>query len=136
MFENGHALAELAFVVVGLAIGVLLALVYVQWWKARYTDSIRQDAVQRSQAVTVGKVHEQLVAYLPEFRFNPKDARFLGSPVDLLVFDGLDAGVLERVVFLEVKTGGSALSARERQLRDAVQAGRVEWLELRIEREP
>lgn len=136
MLETDHALAGLAFLLVGLAIGVLLALVYAQWWKARYTDSIRQDAVQRSQAVTVGKVHEQLVAYFPEFRFNPKDARFLGSPIDLLVFDGLDAGALERVVFVEVKTGGSVLSARERQLRDAVQAGRVEWQELRIEREP
>ena len=28
-------------------------------------------------------MHEQLVPYLPEFGFNPKDARFLGSPVDL-----------------------------------------------------
>src|SRR5207302_822704 len=83
---------------------------------ARYTQAIRQDAVQRSQAVTTGKVHEQLVPYLPEFGFNPKDARFLGSPVDLLVFDGLDAGELRRVVFIEIKTGGSALTGRERQL--------------------
>jgi predicted Holliday junction resolvase-like endonuclease len=134
MPANGHELTGLAFVLVGLAIGALLAIVYVQWWKARYTDAIRQDAVQRSQAVTVGKVYEQLVAYLPEFHFSPKDARFLGSPVDLLVFDGLDEGALRRVVFVEVKTGGSALSPRERQLRDAVQAGRVEWRELRLER--
>jgi predicted Holliday junction resolvase-like endonuclease len=120
--------------VLGIAVGLLVALIYIQRWKARYTQAIRQDAVQRSQAVTSGKVHEQLVPYLPEFGFNPKDARFLGSPVDLLVFDGLDDGELRRVVFIEIKTGGSGLTGRERQVRDAVRAGQVAWEELRIER--
>src|SRR5437660_2143152 len=120
--------------ILGIAIGLLVALLYIQQWKARYTQGIRQDAVQRSQAVTSGKVHEQLVPYLPEFGFNPKDARFLGSPVDLLVFDGLDDGELRRVVFIEIKTGGSALTGRERQVRDVVRARQVAWEELRIER--
>jgi len=120
--------------VLGVGIGLLLALLYLQHWKARYTQAIRQDAVQRSQAVTTGKVHEQLVPYLPEFGFNPKDARFLGSPVDLLVFDGLDDGELRRVVFIEIKTGGSTLTGRERQVRDVVRARQVAWEELRIER--
>src|SRR5881398_962198 len=113
--------------VLGVGIGLLLALLYLQHWKARYTQAIRQDAVQRSQAVTTGKVHEQLVPYLPEFGFNPKDARFLGSPVDLLVFDGLADGAVRRVVFLEVKTGGAPLTQRERQVRDVIDARAVEW---------
>ncbi len=117
--------------IIGVGIGVLLALLYVQAWKSRYTDAIRQDAIQRSHAVTVGKVHEQLVPYLPDFHFNPKDARFLGTPVDLVVFDGLDEGQLRRVVFVEVKTGGAALSARERQVRETIEARQVEWTELR-----
>ena len=119
---------------VGIAIGLLLAWVYVLIWKARYTATIREDAVQRSQAVTVGKVHEQVVPYLPEFRYNPKDARFLGTPVDLVVFDGLADGQLRRIVFLEVKTGASDLSNRERQVRDVVEAREVEWAELRVAR--
>ncbi len=101
-------------------------------WKAQHAAALRHDAVQRSQAVTAGKVYEQLVPFLPGFAFNPKDARFLGSPIDLVVFDGLDAGEVRRVVLVEVKTGGSTLSGRERQVREAVQAGRVEWLELRL----
>jgi predicted Holliday junction resolvase-like endonuclease len=120
--------------VAGLAIGLLVAWVYVLIWKARYTSIIREAAVQRSLAVTAGKVHEQLVPYLPSFPYNPKDVRFLGSPVDLVVFDGLDEGSLRRVVFLEVKTGNSGLSARERQIRAVVHAGEVEWAELRVAR--
>jgi predicted Holliday junction resolvase-like endonuclease len=116
----------------GVVIGLLVGLVYFLWWKARYTRALREDAVVRSQAVITGKVSEQLLPYLPGFRFNPRDARFLGSPVDFVVFDGLDAGALRRVVFVEVKTGEAVLSNRERQVRDVVQGGGVEWTELRV----
>ena len=68
---------------------------------------------------------------MPDFVFNPKDARFLGSPIDFVVFDGLNEGEVKRVVLLEVKTGMSALNTRERKIRDAVQSGKVEWMEIR-----
>ena len=119
---------------VGIAIGITIAWLYFLVWKLRYSATIREDAVQRSLAVTAGKVHEQLVPYLPEFGFNPKDARFLGSPVDLIVFDGLAAGDVRRIVFLEVKTGGASLTARERQVRDVVESREVVWAELRLTR--
>jgi len=121
---------------IGIVIGIVVASLYFVIWKLRYSAAIRENAVQRSLAVTAGKVHEQLVPYLPEFGFNPKDARFLGSPVDLVVFDGLAAGAVRRVVFLEVKTGGAALTARERQVRDVIEARAVVWAELRLNRGP
>jgi predicted Holliday junction resolvase-like endonuclease len=117
---------------IGVALGALAAAVYFVLWRVRYTRRIRGDAVQRSLAVTAGKVHEQLVPYLPRFPYNPKDVRFLGSPVDLVVFDGLSEGRVRRIVFVEMKTGGSALTPRERAVREAVLAGEVEWSELRV----
>jgi predicted Holliday junction resolvase-like endonuclease len=108
------------------------AAVTLEQWKAEHTDVVRRDAILRSQAVTIGKVFEQLVPYLPDFRYNPKDARFLGTPVDFVVFDGLGDDRCDRVVFIEVKTGSSSLSTRERRVRDAIDAGRVIWQELRL----
>ena len=116
-----------------LAAGALVLVLAFLLWKARYTRAVRQDAVQRSLAVTAGKVYEQLLPYLPDFPFNPKDVRFLGSPVDFVVFDGLSDGQVTQVVFVEVKTGGAELSTRERRVRDAVRERRVEWHELRLE---
>lgn len=118
--------------------GQLQAMARKEWevafeqWKANHSNELRKDAVQRSEAVTRGKVFEQLVPYLPDFRYNPSDARFLGSPVDFVVFDGLSEREVDRVVFVEVKTGGATLSTRERRVRDAVRAGRVEWKEIRL----
>jgi len=125
--------ASLVDVGAGIVIGVLLALVYMQIWKLRYTRRLRRDAARRSAAVTAGKVYEQLVPWLPGFRFDPRDARFLGSPVDFVVFDGLSRGEVSRIAFVEVKTGRSDLSTRERRVREAIAAGRVEWIEHRAD---
>ena len=56
--------------------------------------------MEKSKAVIAGKVTERIIPYLPEFRYNPKDARFIGSPIDLIVFDGLDEGDLRKIVFV------------------------------------
>lgn len=92
----------------------------------------RADAIKRSVAVVKGKVAEQLVPFTEAFRYNPRDARFLGAPVDLIVFEGMTEGFVDRIVFIEVKTGRSSLSKRERQIRDAIDLGEVYWEEIRI----
>jgi predicted Holliday junction resolvase-like endonuclease len=101
-------------------------------WRAEAEGSIRSDAVRRSAAVVSGKVTEHLAPYMDGFPYNPKDARFLGTPVDMIVFDGMDEDALREIVFLEVKSGGSQLSTRERRVRDAVVARRVVWREFRV----
>ncbi|MEX2029648.1 MAG: Holliday junction resolvase-like protein [Anaerolineales bacterium] len=118
-----------AALVVGM-IYLYLALRFERW-KREFERRIRDDAVKKSQAVTLGKVTEHLIPYLPDFDYNPRDVRFLGSPIDLIVFDGLDEGDLGDIVFIEVKTGDSDLNSRERRVREAVQGKRVRWLELR-----
>ena len=70
-------------------------------WKLDEEKKIRQDAVKKSEAVTRGKVTEHLIPYFPHFEYNPKDARFLGTPVDLIVFDGLSEGEVNKVVFID-----------------------------------
>jgi predicted Holliday junction resolvase-like endonuclease len=106
------------------------AAVSLAQWKSEVEKEIRQDAIGRSQSVTMGKMTEHVVPYLPGFCFNPTDARFIGSPIDLIVFDGLGDGDIKKIVFIEIKTGMSTLSTRERIVRNAIKAGKVEWMEL------
>ncbi len=106
----------------------------LEQWKASAESAIRADAIQKSQSVIIGKVTEHVVPYLPDFAFNPKDARFIGSPVDLIRVDGLYREALEQIVFVEVKSSASAsLTKRERHIRDAISAGRVRWQEIRVD---
>lgn len=111
---------------------IQVGMMRVQEHLAKAEKHLRADAIKKSTAVVKGKVAEQLVPFGTEFGYNPRNARFLGSPIDLLVFAGLTEGELDKVVFIEVKTGKSRLSRRERQLRDVIDAGEVYWEELRV----
>lgn len=87
----------------------------------------RAEAIKQSKAVNRGLVAEQLAPHMVGFPYSPKDCHFLGNPLDYLVFDGLDAGDLKRIVLLEVKTGKSQPNAREKQVRAAVEEARVQY---------
>ncbi|MCC7178928.1 MAG: hypothetical protein IT177_11115 [Acidobacteria bacterium] len=109
------------------------ASVLLQQWQMEKEKEIRADAVRRSGSTIAGKVSEHLAPWLPGFPFNPKDVRFLGAPIDLVVFDGLNDGSPKRIVFVEIKAGSSTLNARERAIRNVVENRAVEWLEHRLE---
>ncbi|MBW2983368.1 hypothetical protein KY327_03610 [Candidatus Woesearchaeota archaeon] len=93
---------------------------------------IREDAAKRSRAVLGGQFSEQLAPYLPDFPWRPTEARFLGKPVDFLVFKGLEEKAVSEVVFVEVKSGTSRLNTVEKSLKEAIQTKKVSWEEYRI----
>jgi len=95
--------------------------------------SIRKDAIKRSRAVIGGQVVEQVAPFLPKFPCSPADARFIGKPVDFVAFAGLsDSDKVDEILLIEVKTGQSALSSREKEIKKAVKEGRVRYVEYRI----
>ena len=101
--------------------------------------SEREDAVKRSRAVVGGQVAEQIAPYLPDFPCDPGDARFIGKPIDFVCFSGGSGraaaeagGIVDEIIFVEVKSGGSSLSKTEKSVRDAIIGGRVRWVEYRI----
>lgn len=117
------AVLVLVFLLIGFIVG---KFVERKKWEGE-VDSIRADAVKRSRSVLTGTFSEQLAPYLPGFNHSPTEVRFIGKPIDFIVFEGMDEKEIKKVVFLEVKSGKSTLNAVERSLRDAVQAGKVEW---------
>ncbi|MDD5253754.1 MAG: Holliday junction resolvase-like protein [Candidatus Nanoarchaeia archaeon] len=102
----------------------------------RYVELIkgfRKDAISRSRNTLLGKLWEQIVPYLPSFKHNPADMRFIGSPIDYIVFEGMDKKDIQKVIFLEVKTRGSKLNPQEKKLREAIEKKRVKWEEIRFD---
>lgn len=97
-------------------------------------------SVNTSRAVLKGKMAEQFAPILPEFRYLPSDAKFLGDPVDYVVFDGYTnfrdgdgtADDIE-VILLDIKSGGARLSKGQQAIAQAVREGRVRFETLRID---
>lgn len=113
---------------------VLLIFILIQHFKfSSLLKKERQDAVKRSRAVLGGQMIEQVAPFLPEFPCNPSDARFIGKPVDFIAFSGLsEKNSVDEVLLIEVKTGDSKLSGREKEIKAAVKEGRVKYVEYKF----
>jgi predicted Holliday junction resolvase-like endonuclease len=99
-------------------------------WEAHKLEDIVRARLKASRAVLGGLISEQMAPLLPGFPFDPGDCRFIGKPVDFLVFRGMNEKNISEVIFLEVKSGASkTLNDQEKKLREAVQSGRVRWVE-------
>lgn len=109
------------------------AMTLLEEWKFDSEFIIRSNAINKSKSVILGQVTEHLIPYLPKFNYNPKDVRFLGNPIDLIVFDGLTNGFVKEIIFIEVKTGStSRLSSKQQDIRDAVRGRPISWLSMRV----
>lgn len=83
---------------------------------------------KKSSETRLGMISEHLVPMLANFPYKPEDAHFLGQPVDYIIYD-LDQA---KIVFLEVKSGNSKLSKRQKIIKNIIQQGRVFYEEIRI----
>jgi predicted Holliday junction resolvase-like endonuclease len=91
-------------------------------------NKIRQAAIIQSRAVLGGKFVEQMAPYLPEFKYDPTEARFIGSPIDLVVFPGLAKGDPQEIVIMEIKTGKNRqLTPQQSKIRHLIESGMVRW---------
>jgi predicted Holliday junction resolvase-like endonuclease len=76
---------------------------------------------------------------LPGFAYTPADARFVGDPIDYVIFDGYsemkDDNATDEdveIVILDIKQGKSTLTSNQRQIAKAVEAGRVRFEVVRV----
>ena len=105
-----------------------------RYWEEELPNH-RKEAIMQSRSVLGGQFSEQLAPYLPNFEYLPTECRFLGKPIDFIVFKGMDEKKIDEVVFVEVKSGNSKLNAHEKNLKEAIDKKRVKWVEYRIPEE-
>jgi len=117
---------------IGYKIGVLLGEEKAKSKFGEMEKGIRKDAAKRSRAVLGGQFSEQLAPYLPDFPYDPTEVRFIGKPIDFIVFKGLNEKEPREVIFVEVKSGNSKLSQPEKKLKWVIENKKVSWEEYRI----
>ena len=102
--------------------------------------SAQKRSVNTSRAKKKKKMAEQLAPIMPEFQYLPSDAKFLGDPVDYVVFDGYSdfrdgEGRAEdiEVVLIDIKSGGARLTKGQQAIAQAIAQGRVRFETIRID---
>jgi predicted Holliday junction resolvase-like endonuclease len=71
-------------------------------------------------------VSENLAAFTDQFPYDRSKVKALFQPVDLIYFGE------DEVVFIDVKSGASSLSTKQRRIRDNVNNGKVKFRVMRI----
>lgn len=93
----------------------------------------RKDSKFRSSAVNWGKSIEHFVPFMTKFPVPPEDVVFLGMPIDYVGFTHTDSKTMCEIHFIEVKSGNSILMTKQRNIKKAIQEGRVKWHEISVE---
>lgn len=91
----------------------------------------RADSIKRQRSILKGQATEQLAPYInPDY--NPKDYKFMGDPIDFIIFDGMSdvntsEDTIKKIIFMDIKTGKSQLNRTQRKIKQAIQDGRIEF---------
>jgi predicted Holliday junction resolvase-like endonuclease len=128
--------ATLIITVIVVVLLAAIALFVIGYRMGKSSELLsRREFETRSRSTMRGQIAEHFAPFLPDF---PKDlkaseARFIGKPVDFLVFRGMDDQNITELVFVEIKTGKARLTNTEKQVRDAIIEKRVRWHEYRTD---
>lgn len=93
----------------------------------------RKDSKFRSSAVNWGKSIEHFVPFMSKFPLPPEDVVFIGMPIDYVGFTDTESAKKCTVHFLEVKSGVSILSGKQRNIKKAIEEGRVVFHEIAVD---
>ncbi|MBS3057168.1 MAG: endonuclease [Candidatus Diapherotrites archaeon] len=113
-----------------LAIVAILAIFLIFLYKKSKSLEFRLSELgfrKASQSVKYGKLTEQWIPMSKDFPYNPNDFRFIGSPIDGIVFDDSE------IVFCEFKSASAQLNENQKRIKDLVENKKVRWLEFRAD---
>jgi len=125
-------------IILVLIAAVIYLLIKNIEWKFKFEQrlkeaesKIKEEAIKRSSKILSGKALEKLVPILKKFNHDPHDVRWIGDPIDLVVFDGSSSGNPEKITFVEIKSGDSKLTKKQKKLKEIIEKKKIFWEEFR-----
>ena len=131
-----YILIAVAFLI-GIWLSFRLGRAVGRWQKeaeiSKSMASIKRDIADRQRAGIKGRVAEMFAPFLKNFPYAPSDCKFIGEPIDYIVFNGMSDGRVRDIVFLEVKSGKSRMSEIQKNIKSVIEKKGVRWEEFRFE---
>ena len=89
---------------------------------AEVTENLKKErGSKKSEQVRLGLVSENFAPFLDRFPYDRSKVKALFQPIDLIYFGE------DEIVFIDVKSGNSQLSTKQRRLRDLVREKKVRF---------
>ena len=90
-----------------------------------------EHAKATAKGSNLGQNLEKVLPTMKDFSWKLPDTRFLGSPIDYVVFEGISEGDLESIGFIEVKSGTGRLNPNQKSVKTAIEENRVSYKEIK-----
>jgi predicted Holliday junction resolvase-like endonuclease len=116
-------IAFLIILIAALSLNLFYTLRAVKGLKSKYSKVLSQ---KKSSEVVTGHIAEQLAPFLDNFPYDPKQVKFLGQPIDYIHYGD------DQITFIEVKSGKSRLSKKQKHIKQLIENNQVFWDEVRI----
>ncbi len=116
-------------IILGIAVTVLVLIVY---YLIKTNRSLRMNinelvSMKQSLSTKYGKMTEQFMPFLNIYPYDEQNFRFIGSPIDGIQFE------YDKVIFIEFKASNSALTSKQRNIKDLIKNKKVEFEEIRMD---
>ena len=121
-------MADTSLLFLAISICLLILSLILAVWIVKLRNQMNELQFKKSsQSVKYGKLTEQWIPLSKEFPYSPNSFRFLGEPIDGIVFDE------DSIILTEFKTASSRLSDTQKKIKSLVEQGKVKWLEFRVD---
>jgi len=81
---------------------------------------IKRGVAERQRAGIKGRMTETFAPFLEGFTGRASESKFLGDPIDYIVFDGLEERKITGIKFVEIKTGTSGMNDVQKQIKNLI----------------
>lgn len=81
---------------------------------------------KKQSEIVTGQIAEKLAPFLKDFKHDPQNVQFLGNPIDFIAFEE------NGITLIEIKSGNSRLTKKQRNIKTLIKQKKIFWEELRI----
>ena len=83
--------------------------------------------IMAGDRIQEGNIQQPVLPTMRDFKWTVPDSKFLGDPIDLIVFNGLSVNKVKSINFIEVKSGKARLNNHQKAIRDAIEEQKVSY---------
>ena len=93
----------------------------------KFKISVDKTSEERALSTGLGQVMQNVLPSYKDFdsQVSVADCRFIAAQLDIIIFEGASNNHITNITFMDAKTGVAPLQKNQRQIRDAVNDGKV-----------
>ena len=97
--------------------------------------AIRKEAAEKARKQLPILIKKSLSDQIASLKFNPYDIKPILYPIDYVIYDGMEKGAIDNVIFLHNKNKNSKMRELHKSIHTTVENEEYDWKVARISRE-